>query len=174
VIEEVGGAAADPAPSELVAEPCFGFGEGRGDGSAVAVLEVGDDLRFIGAEAGDVAALAPAVGELLLQLNGILVDPRRLCGVGEADAFWFGGDVGLQAPGESRLLEDELLHEAEDRRADCILLQLAVDVGDLRDAGATGALGAVDDRDVAAGAAQVVGGDEAIDAGTDDDDRVGN
>jgi hypothetical protein len=52
-------------------------------------------------------------------------------------------------------------------------LPLAVDVGDLRDAGAAGALGAVDDRDVAAGAAQVVGGDEAIDAGTDDDDGVG-
>jgi hypothetical protein len=70
-------------------------------------------------------------------------------------------------------VEDEVLHEAEDRRAECIRLQLAVDVGDFRDASASGALGAVDDSDVAAGAPQVVGGDEAIDAGTDDYDGVG-
>ena len=50
----------------------------------------------------------------------------------------------------------------------------SVDVGYGRDAGAAGALGAVDDRDVAAGAAQVVGGDEAIDSGTDDDYAVGH
>src|SRR5512144_3352211 len=92
------------------------------DRASIPILQVRDDARLVRAKSGDIATLAPFGGELALQLHGITVDPCRGGGVGEIDALGLVGNVRLEAIRQPRLAEDEVLHEAEDRGAECITL----------------------------------------------------
>ena len=167
MIEQVRGAAGDPQARERIAEPLARFLESRRRGVAVALLQVGDDARFIAPEAGDIAALAPFLAQLAVERQRIAVDPGAGPGIRKIDALGSGGHEALQTLGEAGLPEDEFRHQPEHRGAERITLAAAVYGRGLEDAGAAGPVGSLEHRDPAAGTAQVVCRDQSVDAGPD-------
>ena len=75
VIEQIHRAAGDPQSRQCLAQPLPGRFEPRRRGAAVALLQVSDHARFVTAEAGHVALLAPALLQLPIQRRRVAMDP---------------------------------------------------------------------------------------------------
>ena len=167
VIEQIGRAAGDPAAGQFGAEAGTGVLEIGGRGGAVPLLQERDDSRLVRPKPGHVAPLAPLRREFPVELVGVAVDPGVGPGVGKVDPLGVRRHVGGEAVGQAGFAKDEVRHEPQDRGAEGVGLGLTVDGRGGGDAGAADPVGAVDDRHLGAGAAEVVRGDEAVDAGAD-------
>jgi len=117
----------------------------------------------------DLALLSPLVGQFAVEHGRIAVYPRGLLYAGKMHELWMLRHKGLQAIGEARFVENEVLHQAQHGRAEGVGRLHAIDSRSFGNAGAANAMGAFDHRDIASAAPQIVGGHQSVDAGADDE-----
>ena len=165
VIDERFRGARDPQVGQRLSKRASCVTEARWLRVAVTILQEIDDPAFVRPKGLDLAALSPLFSHLAIELRRVPIDPGRLGVTGEEDQLGMFRNERLEAMRKPSLLEDEILHQAQHRRAQRIVMRHSVDGRGARHAGTADALRTLNHGHVATGALQIIRGDQPVDAG---------